>query len=57
MERDPHSGGLARRRPSLPLLTSLRFFAAAEVGAFLRKWVADRERGRSHAVAVAAVTG
>ena len=34
MERDPPSAGQARRRPSLPLLTSLRFFAAAEVVAF-----------------------
>ena len=34
MERDPISAGQARRRPALPLLTSLRFFAAAEVVAF-----------------------
>ena len=34
MKRDPISAGQARRRPALPLLTSLRFFAAAEVVAF-----------------------
>lgn len=34
MERDPHSAGQTGLRPSLPLLTSLRFFAAAEVVAY-----------------------
>jgi len=34
MKRDPPSAGQARHRPPLPLLTTLRFFAAAEVVAF-----------------------
>ena len=34
MERDPPGVGRARRRPPLPVLTTLRFFAAAEVVAF-----------------------
>jgi peptidoglycan/LPS O-acetylase OafA/YrhL len=34
MQRDPADTGATRKRPPLPLLTTLRFFAAAEVVAF-----------------------
>jgi peptidoglycan/LPS O-acetylase OafA/YrhL len=34
MQRDPIGAGATRNRPPLPLLTTLRFFAAAEVVAF-----------------------
>ena len=34
MQRDPVGAGATSSRPPLPLLTTLRFFAAAEVVAF-----------------------
>jgi peptidoglycan/LPS O-acetylase OafA/YrhL len=34
MQRDPIGAGVTSKRPTLPLLTTLRFFAAAEVVAF-----------------------